>query len=473
MPTNTPNVASSGVEVQSVDAPIIRPRRVKISATPIPSNETELAIEYVTADQIRVADDQFMVHPKSQEAALRASIGENVRLPIITDMGGNIIDGHASFAAQQQLGYTSFPIIRLPVDDDQAVHLRLGLNNIPRMARVDPVKLKAYVKKILPITIRRKYQPEMFGLSSAEHDDLISSPDPDEGEPAAPEIIVKSITRRGDIWLAGDHVIYCGDSKDEESYAEIMDREKARLCVTDPPFNVPIAGHVSGLGRVQHREFEQASGEMSAEQFAAFLKTILQRQKENLVDGALSYNFMDWRSIDVLIAEGRCVFDEYKQLIVWNKTSGGMGSFYRSKHELIAVFKNGTAPHVNNFGLGADGRYRTNVFDYAGANVFGKNRESDLAAHPTVKPTIMIADIIKDVSHLGDIVLDPFGGSGTTMLAAEKANRRARLIELDGAYVDIAIRRWEALAGRSATLKATGQTFAEVASFRATEAGDE
>jgi DNA modification methylase len=473
LPKSTPHVASPATEVQSHEHPRIRPRRrvVTPARASALTNEVELQTEYVTADQVHPADDQFMVHPPAQLAALRASIAENGRLPIITDRHGNIIDGHANFAAQQELGYDRFPIIRLSVDSDQAAHLRIGLNKIQRMSTFELVRFKAYVKKILPITIRRNYAPEMFGMPSVEHDELISGPDEDSEseEINSAEVAASSITRLGDTWTAGDHVIHCGDSLDEASYSAIMGDEKARLCVTDPPFNVPIAGHVSGLGQVQHREFVQASGEMTSEQFSAFLKTILQRQKDVLVDGGLSYNFMDWRSIDLLITEGKCVFDEYKQLIVWNKTSGGMGSFYRSKHELIAVFKNGTAPHVNTFGLGANGRYRTNVFDYAGANVFGKSRDSGLEAHPTVKPTIMIVDIIKDVSHLGDIVLDPFGGSGTTMLAAEKTNRRARLIELDPVYVDTAIRRWEALTGKAAALKATGQTFAEVTALRTAE----
>ena len=242
--------------------------------------------------------------------------------------------------------------------------------------------------------------------------------------------------------------------------------DKARVVIADLLYNVLIRNNVSGHGAVKHGEFVQGSGEMSKLEFARFLNIALTRQEEVMLDGGIAFNFMNWRSIAELINAGEAVFGELKQLITWVKSSGSMGSFYRNQHEEIAVFKKGTAPHVNNFGLGETGRYRTNVFEYAGANVFSKTRSSDLAAHPTVKPTVMIMDMIKDVSKPGDLVLDPFSGSGTAAIAAEKTDRRGRLIELDPVYVDTAVRRWEALTGKAAILQSTGQTFAQVSAGR-------
>ena len=248
-----------------------------------------------------------------------------------------------------------------------------------------------------------------------------------------------------------------------------MAGDQARVVIADLPYNVLIQNNVSGHGRVKHGEFVQGSGEMSKAEFARFLGIALTRQAEAMLDGGIAFNFMNWRSLAELINAGEAAFGELKQLIIWTKTSGSMGSIHRNQHEEIAVFKKGTAPHVNNFGLGETGRDRTNVFEYAGANVFSKTRSSDLAAHPTVKPTVMIMDMIKDVSNPGELVLDPFGGSGTTAMAAEKTNRQARLIELDPVYVDTTVRRWEALTGKAAILRSTGQTFAQVSAARSVE----
>jgi DNA modification methylase len=245
-----------------------------------------------------------------------------------------------------------------------------------------------------------------------------------------------------------------------------MDGERAHLIFTDPPYNVPIDGHVSGLGSTRHREFAMGSGEMSSEAFTGFLKETLSNAAGVARDGTIAFVCMDWRHMGELLAAGEHVFSALKNLCVWNKTNGGMGSFYRSKHELVFVFKVGTAPHTNTFSLGESGRYRTNVWDYAGVNTMRPGRAEELAMHPTVKPVALVADAIKDCSRRGETVLDPFGGSGSTLIAAEKTGRCARLIEFDPLYCDRIVRRYEALTGKQGVLAGTTSSFEIIAEQR-------
>lgn len=232
------------------------------------------------------------------------------------------------------------------------------------------------------------------------------------------------------------------------------------MVFADAPFNVKIRGNVSGLGAIKHGEFVMGSGEMSRMEFVEFLTTVIRNLVAYSMDGAIHFQCIDWRHMAEMQAAGEASYAEFKNLIVWNKDNAGMGTFYRSQHELIQAWRVGTAPHINNFGLGAKGRYRTNVWNYPGANTMRKGRLEDLAAHPTVKPTIMVADAIRDVSKRGDIVIDPFCGSGTTILAAERTGRRARCLELDPVYVDVAIERWEKATGGRAIHQESGLTFA-------------
>ena len=245
----------------------------------------------------------------------------------------------------------------------------------------------------------------------------------------------------------------------------MLGEQRAQLVFTDPPYNVPISGHVGGLGAVQHREFAMASGEMSPAEFTAFLQTVFGHLAAYSVDGSIHFQCMDWRHLQEMLAAGSAAYTDLKNLCVWAKNNGGMGSLYRSQHELVFVFKSGTAPHINNVELGKHGRYRTNVWSYAGVNSFGGDRD-DLSLHPTVKPVAMVADAIRDCSHRKAIVLDAFAGSGTTLIAAEKTGRRGYGIEIDPAYCDVTIRRLHAVCGLDAVLDATGQPFAEVEALR-------
>lgn len=275
-----------------------------------------------------------------------------------------------------------------------------------------------------------------------------------------------AVSKLGDIWEFGRHRLVCGDALQSTSYELLLGGETAQMVVTDPPYNVPIAGHAMGRGRVRHREFKMASGEMSEAAYIAFIESFIRQVIAHSGDGSIHYLFIDWRHLPELLSATRSLYTEWKNLLVWNKTNAGQGSFYRSKHELIAVFKNGMTRHINNFGLGTQGRYRTNVLDYPGVNSLHPARRGDLALHPTVKPVALVADLIRDCSRRNGIILDPFCGSGTTLLAAERTGRVARAIELDPLYVDVAVRRWEHLTNIPARHAESHLTFAEVTAQR-------
>jgi DNA modification methylase len=259
----------------------------------------------------------------------------------------------------------------------------------------------------------------------------------------------------------GEHRVFCGDATNLRSFEGVLGGGKAQMVFTDPPYNVPISGHVSGLGQVQHREFAMASGEMSEAEFTRFLTTTLAHAAASSEDGAIHFVCMDWRHLSEIVTAGRTVYSELKNVCVWNKDNGGMGSLYRSKHELVFVWKVGTGAHINNIELGRFGRYRANVWDYPGVNGFKSGRGDELGMHPTVKPVALVADAIRDCSKRGGIILDPFAGSGTTVVAAEKTGRRAAVIEIDPHYVDTIVRRWQDFTDQTAIHAVDGMSFAD------------
>lgn len=285
-----------------------------------------------------------------------------------------------------------------------------------------------------------------------------ATPPSDRSQPA--------VSRLGDLWRIGEHTVLCGDSTRETAYRALMGNETAGLVFTDPPYNVPVAGHVSGLGKIAHAEFAMASGEMTEAEFSGFLGTIFRHLNAFSGDGSLHYICMDWRHMWEVLSAARGNYTELKNLCIWAKTNGGMGNLYRSRHELVFVFKNGTQAHINNVELGKHGRNRTNVWDYPGANSFGASRDSDLAMHPTVKPVQLVADAILDASNRGDIVLDVFGGSGTTLEAAERTGRRGRAIEIDPYYVDVIVQRLEKATKQRAVLVKGGESFESTKAWR-------
>jgi DNA modification methylase len=282
-----------------------------------------------------------------------------------------------------------------------------------------------------------------------------------------PPLVAAPVSRKGDLWSLGSHRLLCGDARSDTDYGRLLEGESADLVLTDPPFNVRVDGNVSGLGKVRHEEFAMASGEMSEAEFSSFLSTFLGCAKAHSRDGAILFVFMDWRHLFELTCAGREQGLTAKNLIVWAKDNAGMGTFYRSRHELVFVFKKPDGAHINTFELGQHGRYRTNVWEYAGVNTFRTGRLDELAMHPTVKPVAMLADAIRDVTKRGDIVLDPFAGSGSSLIAAEKTGRRARCIEYEPKYCDVIVRRWQAYTGKAATFDGIGLTFEDFEGTRA------
>lgn len=454
--------------------------RTKPAAQPAPDTTLKivanavvarLKIEQSAIDSLRHPPVELRNPDKRQQPALKASIKEFGFLkPILVDSNHVIIAGYASWKAAKATGLETVPTVCISHLTPEQIRLyRIADNQIAtlssfndEMLRIELGELSALSLDLDPLNL------ELTGFSTAEIDNVLlntkAQPEPEPAEanqecPTAAAVV----SRLGDLWIAGDHRIICGNSLEEASYGALMQGELAQMVVADGPYNVQVAGHVSS--RTDAREFAFASGEMSPDEFIRFLVTVFQLLVKFSVDGSIHYQFIDWRHAWEMLSAGREAYTEHKQILVWAKTNASMG-WYRSQHELICVFKSGTAPHIDNFGLGDTGRYRTNVLTHPGSNTFRKGRDEDLAAHPTVKNFSLIADLIRDCSKRDGTILDNFGGSGTTMLAAEWTGRRARLIEIDPAYVDVTLRRWMKQAGREVTLAETGQTFAEVAAER-------
>jgi len=409
-------------------------------------------------------------HSKKQVKQIAASIERfGFVNPVLIGDDDTIIAGHGRVEAAKLLGHKSVPTLALShLSKTERRAYILADNKLALNAGWDNELLAIQFQGLLD----EDFDLDLTGFDIAEIDFIIEdaqNANPDTEDPKddeVPDMAGPAVTRMGDLWLLGKHKLLCGDAQDSASFRRLVGNEQVDLLFTDPPYNVNIDGHVCGLGSVKHREFAFASGEMSEDEFTGFLRTTLGNASSIMRDGAIAYVCMDWRHMGEMLAAGNHAFTELKNLVVWNKTNGGMGAFYRSKHELIFVFKKGTAPHTNSFGLGETGRYRTNVWDYAGISSISASRGDELAMHPTVKPVAMIADAIKDCSRRGEIILDCFGGSGSTLIAAEKTGRRARLIEYDPLYCDTIIRRWERHSGKRAVLADTGIAFEEVSETR-------
>lgn len=409
-------------------------------------------------------------HSRRQLAQIEASIRRfGFTNPVLIDDEDRILAGHGRVEAAKALGLTEIPTVRLSQmsEVDRRAYI-LADNKLALNAGWDQEILAGELQALVEIG----FEVELTGFSLAEVDLTIiqaeqsSASTHDLSEDDIPVVDGPAVTRHRDLWQLGRHLLFCGDAREPEAFQKLMGNVRAQMIFTDPPYNVPIDGHVCGLGKVQHREFAMASGEMTSAQFTRFLKSTLGLGAAFCSDGAIAYVCMDWRHIGELYEAGGTAFHELKNLCIWNKTNGGMGTFYRSKHELIFVFKVGDAPHINNFGLGDTGRYRSNVWDYPGVNSRRTDRLSDLKMHPTVKPVALVKDAIMDCSRRGGIVLDMFGGSGTTLIAADKTGRKAHLIEYDPLYCDTIIRRYEMLSGRPATLEGTDKEFEIIAEER-------
>jgi DNA modification methylase len=386
-------------------------------------------------------------------------------VPIVVDDKNQIAAGHGRWLASAVLQMELVPIIRVKfLTEADRRAFTLAENRIAELSGWDDDLLAEELRFLL----EDGFELEITGFSTSDLDFAIV----DEAPPSEPEMIElrdpskEAVSRPGDLWLIGPHHrLFCGDSRDVASFETLLGDERAKLVFADAPYNVPIDGHVSGNGRAHHREFEMASGEMTPAEFTHFLRAVFRLCARFSTDGSIHYQCMDWRHLREILDAADGVYTQFKQLLVWNKRNAGQGAFYRSQHELVLVFKSGRAKHINNFGLGETGRYRTNVLNYPGANGFYRGRDRDLADHATIKSTALVADLLLDCSNRGDLVLDPFAGSGTTLLAAHHTGRRGAAIEIDPLYVDTAIRRLTTASGLVAT-HTDGRSFDELADDR-------
>jgi DNA modification methylase len=404
------------------------------------------SIEHLDPSGLRPWAKNARTHSKKQLRQIAESIQAfGFTNPVLIDQTNTILAGHGRVEAAKSLGMATVPCLRIEhmTEAEKRAYV-IADNKLALNAGWDEEMLAQELQGLLA-TEDIGFDIGAIGFEVAEIDSLIEGLTPEEPGNPEDDQVPETAPRRvlpGDIWQLGTHRLVCGDALDPLVLADLMEGEQARMVFADPPYN----GHVGGSGKTKHREFAMASGEMTDGEFTAFLTKALRNLADHSLDGSIHYICMDWRHMQELLAAGHVVYDVLKNLIVWAKDNGGMGTFYRSRHELIFAFKNGTAPHVNSFELGQHGRYRTNVWNYRGVNTMRAGRMEELQLHPTVKPVQMIADAIKDVSGRGEIVLDSFGGSGSTLIAAEKTGRRARLVELDVIYCDRILSRWERVA---------------------------
>ena len=391
-----------------------------------------------------------------------STLGFNV--PVLIDCHGLVIDGVVRVEAAKLLNLPMIPCV--VIDSLTASELKLLRIAINRLGEkntwsLDELKLEfeEMVLEDAPIEITGFDLVEIDGILT-EVAQVVTEPGCIEPSPGP------STAQPGDVFVLGDHRVICGDARDVTTMYRLMRGDMARFVFTDQPYNVAIAGNVT---RSDHREFAMASGEMTEDEFRAFNQTWIGQATRYLVDGGVLATFIDWRGLASVSAAAVTAALSQINLVVWTKTNAGMGSLYRSQHELLPLFKKGDAPHVNNVDLGKKGRSRSNTWTYAGASSMGSDARRGLQDHPTVKPVAMLADALLDVTNRGDVVLDPFLGSGSTLIAAQQTGRVCRGVEIDPLYVDLILRRYEEVTGRAAILEETDETFAALARRRAGE----
>jgi DNA modification methylase len=437
----------------------------------VPETAPGLAVTYVPVDALVPYPRNARTHSKNQIRKIADSIRTfGFTNPLLVENSNVIVAGHGRWEAAKLLGLRDVPTIRLAyLTEEQIRAYIIADNRLAEKAGWDRSILAIELQHLL--SIDADFDITITGFEVPEVDLVIQaaanekSEEKNEDDAFEFDETLPAVAKAGDLWMLGRHRILCGSALDCTAYHAIMSGADAAMVFTDPPYNVRIDGHASGLGAIKHREFAMAAGEMTEREFISFLTRACSLMARHSVDGAIHFVCMDWRHMGELLEAGRLAYTELKNICVWVKDNGGMGSLYRSRHEFVCVFKNGTAQHRNNIQLGQHGRNRTNVWNYPGVNNFGRHGEEGnlLALHPTVKPVALIADAILDCSARGDLILDPFLGSGSTLIAAERIGRACCAIEIDPLYVDTAIRRWERHTGDSAIHAASGKHFDDLA----------
>jgi DNA modification methylase len=437
------------------------------AASPAP----RISIAYRAIHQLKPDPANPRLHSNKQIRQIANSIATfGFNVPVLVDADLNVIAGHGRLLACRELGWTEVPTICLDrLSSAQARAFTIADNRLTEIATWDDRLLARQLRDLSLLGL--DFDLEVTGFETGEIDLRIASledipaPDDDPADVLPAVSAGPPLSKLDDLWLLGRHRVLCGSALNPTAFAVLMGEERARVIFADHPYNVPIDGHASGLGAIRHRPFPMASGDMDKTEFTTFLGQTCRNLAAFSIDGSIHFICMDWRHLEELLAAGREVYSELKNLAVWVKDNGGMGSLYRSQHELVFVFKHGRGAHRNTVQLGRFGRNRSNVWRYPGANSFGRSGAEGnlLALHPTPKPVAMVADAILDCSGRGEIVLDPFLGSGTAVIAAERTGRRCCAMELDPAYVDTAVRRWQALTGGIARHAATGRSFDDLA----------
>jgi DNA modification methylase len=428
----------------------------------------QLSVQYVPLQDLRPDPKNPRVHSERQIQLIAKSISAfGFNVPILADAALNVIAGHGRLSAAKLLHIEKVPVITLEnLTEQQRRAYVIADNRLSEVAEWNEDLLGEQLKILSEANL--SFSLESVGFEVAEVDMFIenlTSASDAKNDPAdlLPELVETEVSKIGDVWELGKCRVLCGNALTSNYYSSLMNKQKASITFCDPPFNVPIAGHAGGNGKIQHREFPMASGEMSREEYVAFLTDALTLVARHSRKGSIHFICMDWRHIGELLAAGTEVYSELKNLCVWTKDNSGMGSFYRSQHELIFVFQNGAGVYRNNIQLGRFGRTRTNVWHYPGVNSFARTSDEGnlLALHPTVKPVALISDAILDCSARGEIVLDAFLGSGSSLIAAERTGRICYGIELDPLYVDTCVRRWQKFTGLEAFHRQTGKTFSQ------------
>jgi 16S rRNA G966 N2-methylase RsmD len=428
----------------------------------------KLSIVYRSISELKPDPKNPRSHSQKQVQQVADSIGQfGFVAPILADADGNVIAGHCRLLAARQLGMRDVPAVRLEhLTPAQVRAYQIADNKLTENGNWDDRLLAEAFKQLSTEDLDFSLDITGFELPEIDlHLHSLEAVGPEQDDPAdeVPETKAVAVSKLGQLWQLGGHRLLCGSALDQSVYKTILDDELADFIFCDPPYNVPIRGHVSGNGAVRHREFAMASGEMSRVEFTNFLRAAFTQLVAYSKPGSVHDICMDWRHLVEVLAAGEATYSELLNLCVWSKRNAGMGSLYRSQHELVLVFKNGVAPHLNNIQLGKFGRNRSNLWSYPGVRNFGRGTEEGnlLSMHPTVKPVALVADAILDCSKRGDIVLDAFLGSGSTLMACERIGRSCRGIEIDPLYVDTAIRRWQRYTGDQAVNAATGRTFAD------------
>ncbi len=434
-------------------------------------SSTSIQIVNYPIEKIGIApNDPIQVSDELAKKTAHVLGGLDFFPPSILNKYDHLMFGHIVYRAAKMLGLKELPCARIEdMSDEQEIAFRIAYDVLNKEKSLDEKTLKQNLISLVEV----EFDMSLTGLSEPVIDNIISIGDEPEKVETDPLAVLDEadqlISKLNDVFILDDHRLICGDSRFKETYERLMGDEKADIIFCDSPYNVKIEGNVSGLGKNKHKDFEMGCGEMNRKEFISFLKTVFDQLVKFSKDGSIHYHCMDaGHVLEISLAIDE-VYAELKTICTWVKTNAGMGSFYRNQTEFVFVCKNGKAKHTNNIQLGKHGRNRSNYWLIPGVNSFGKNRDKELSMHPTVKPVKLVADVMLDASNRGEVVLDPFGGSGTTLIAAHRTGRIARLIEISPMYVDVIVKRWQEETGKQAINEETGLTFDELAKVRLNE----